>query len=108
MNRARKLLAADGDVTGFVQLDTLRINTKYLILTATCHVTQFGVETVLIWDNLNKRCLKVFWPKDNVQRFTTTDVAAINRVTNSFFLVYDGMGRVLWKTCCIVKIVKEK
>jgi hypothetical protein len=60
MNRAR-------DGTAFVQSDKLLINTKYLILDATHHVTRFGAEIVLIiWDSLNKRCLKVFWPKKHV------------------------------------------
>jgi hypothetical protein len=65
------MLAADSaravDGTAFVQPDTLRINTKYLILDST-YVTQFGAEIVLnIWDSLNKRCLKVLWPKEHVQ-----------------------------------------
>jgi hypothetical protein len=51
MNRAQELLAGAGDSarddTAFVQQDKLRINTKYLILYATHHVTQFGAEIVL-------------------------------------------------------------
>jgi hypothetical protein len=110
MNHAQKLLASTGGrVPDFVQMDTLGINKKYLILSATHHVTQFGAETVLlIWDNLTKQCLKVFWPRNHIQRFTTTDLTAINPVTNRYFLVYKGIGRILWKTYCNVIIVKEK
>jgi hypothetical protein len=110
MNRAQKLLASTGGrVPDFVQMDTLKINIKYLILSATHHVTQFGAETVLlIWDNLNKRCLNVFWPRNHVQqRFTSTDLTAINPVTNRHFLVYRGIGRILWRTYYNVIIVKE-
>jgi hypothetical protein len=56
MNRAQEMPEGDGrragDSTAFVQPDTLRINTKYIILHATHHVTQFGAEIVLIiWDS---------------------------------------------------------
>jgi hypothetical protein len=69
MKRDQKLLAGDGarKGTAFVQPDELRINIKYLILDATHHVTHFGAEIVLIiWDSLNRCCLKVFWPKKHV------------------------------------------